>query len=65
MNGMIAAAGCVLISGSSMVVSRYLESGIRRVGSRITAPGSEITSHGIGIGSFLTDQESGCTIFVG
>ena len=33
--------------------------------SGITAPGSGITSHGIGISSFLRDQRSGCTIFVG
>ena len=33
--------------------------------SRITAPGSEIIRNGIGISSFLRDQRSGCTIFVG
>ena len=40
-------------------------SGIRRVGSGIAALGSGITDHGIGISSFLRDQGSGCTIFVG
>ena len=51
---------------------RYVESGIkgvgpwiRRVESGIAAPGSGITSHGIGISSFMRDQGSGCTIFVG
>ena len=42
-----------------------MASGIRRVGSWITALGSEITSHGIRISSFLRDQGSGCTIVVG
>ena len=39
-------------------------SGIRRVRSGITVPGSGITCHGIGISSFLRDQGSGCSIFV-
>ena len=37
----------------------------QRGASGITAPGSEITSHVIEISSFLTDQETGYTIFVG
>ena len=47
------------------VITRY--GGIRnqRVGSGITGPGSGITRHGIGISSFLRDQRSDCTIFVG
>ena len=39
--------------------------GIRNVGSGITAPGSGITSHGNAIISFLWDQGSSYTIFVG
>ena len=34
------------------------------MGPGTTAPGSGITSQGIGISSFLRDQGSGCTIFV-
>ena len=40
-------------------------SGIRRMGSEITALGSGITDHGIRISSCFRDQGSGCTIFVG
>ena len=42
-----------------------MESGIRRVRSKIAALGSGITSHGIRISGFLRDQGTGCTIFVG
>ena len=35
------------------------------MGSEITALGSGITDHGIGISSYFRDQGSGYTIFVG
>jgi len=44
---------------------KWVGSGIRRVGSGIAALGSGITDRGIAISSFLRDQGSGCTIFVG
>ena len=49
----------------SRVVTRHVGSGIRRVESEITTLGSGIIDHGIGISSFVKDQRSGCTIFVG
>ena len=47
---------------SSRVITRYVVSGIRRVGSGITALGSGITDHGIGISSSFRDQGSGTKI---
>jgi len=51
--------------GDVRVITRYVGSGIRRMGCEIAALGSGITDHGIGISSFFRDQGSGCTIFVG
>ena len=52
-------------SQKNRVIMRYVESGIRRMGSEITTLGSGISDHGIGFSSSFRDQGSGCTIFVG
>ena len=59
---------CLFDTCYNRVVARYVgirdQRGGRDQGSQ-PAPGSGITSHGIGIRSFLRDHGSGYTIFVG
>ena len=60
------------IDYNGRVVTRYVGSGIKGVGSRIRegwdldySPGIREHRHGIGISSFFRDQGSGFTIFMG